>query len=148
MISDMVTNGIPNSTNNTVTVGEIGLIRNILMGQYMQEYDERFRLLEQKILSLESDLSARIASSSKESNMQLEGLEKTFDERINATERIAGEKIIALEQHSASKVSTLEKIVLNNIADLQLKMMEMSRSDRAEFGRMLTELGQKIIKDL
>jgi hypothetical protein len=144
----MVTNGIPNSTNNTVTVGEIGLIRNILMGQYMQEYDERFRLLEQKILSLESDLSARIASSSKESNMQLEGLEKTFDERINATERIAGEKIIALEQHSASKVSTLEKIVLNNIADLQLKMMEMSRSDRAEFGRMLTELGQKIIKDL
>jgi hypothetical protein len=131
MISDMVTNGIPNSTNNTVTVGEIGLIRNILMGQYMQEYDERFRLLEQKILSLESDLSARIASSSKESNMQLEGLEKTFDERINATERIAG-----------------EKIVLNNIADLQLKMMEMSRSDRAEFGRMLTELGQKIIKDL
>jgi hypothetical protein len=80
--------------------------------------------------------------------MQLEGLEKTFDERINATERIAGEKIIALEQHSASKVSTLEKIVLNNIADLQLKMMEMSRSDRAEFGRMLTELGQKIIKDL
>jgi hypothetical protein len=148
MISDMVTNGIPNSTNNTVTVGEIGLIRNILMGQYMQEYDERFRLLEQKILSLESDLSARIASSSKESNMQLEGLEKTFDERINATERIAGEKIIALEQHSASKVSTLEKIVLNNIADLQLKMMEMSRSDRAEFGRILTELGQKIIKDL
>jgi hypothetical protein len=144
----MVTNGIPNSTNNTVTVGEIGLIRNILMGQYMQEYDERFRLLEQKILSLESDLSARIASSSKESNMQLEGLEKTFDERINATERIAGEKIIALEQHSASKVATLEKIVLNNIADLQLKMMEMSRSDRAEFGRMLTELGQKIIKDL
>jgi hypothetical protein len=144
----MVTNGIPNSTNNTVTVGEIGLIRNILMGQYMQEYDERFRLLEQKILSLESDLSARIASSSKESNMQLEGLEKTFDERINATERIAGEKIIALEQHSASKVATLEKIVLNNIADLQLKMMELSRSDRAEFGRILTELGQKIIKDL
>ncbi len=144
----MITNGLSTTTNNTVTVGEIGLIRNILMGQYMQEYDERFRLLEQKILSLESDLSARIASGSKESNMQLEGLEKSFDERIAATERIMGEKIIALEQHSASKVANLEKIVLNNIADLQLKMMEMSRSDRAEFGKMLTELGQKIIKDL
>jgi DNA repair exonuclease SbcCD ATPase subunit len=157
MIHETPTNGLSNGVHQSIAVGEIGLIRNILMGQYMQEYDDRFRLLEQKLTLLESDISARVTNNNRENNAQIESLEKSYteklqtlaqsqNEQIQALTQNANEKIQALAQKSDEKIAALEKVLLHNIGEINLRMVELSRSDRADIGKVLVDMGQKLMK--
>jgi hypothetical protein len=135
MIHETPTNGLSNGVSNGIAVGEIGLIRNILMGQYMQEYDDRFRLIEQKVGFTESDIAARLANLHKENNAQIESLEKAYNEKLRN-----------LEKNCEEKIAALEKVLLHNIAETNLKMVDLSRSDRADIGQVLIDMGKKLMK--
>ncbi|MEL6867707.1 MAG: hypothetical protein AAFP19_25000, partial [Bacteroidota bacterium] len=67
--------------NNNMGLGEITTIRDILMGQQMNEYEERFQAMEQRIDTMETNFNLRLQELEQAFNTRQEAMEKSMNAR-------------------------------------------------------------------
>jgi DNA anti-recombination protein RmuC len=102
--------------------GDIGTIRNILMGQQMAEYQSEFAGIRQKMTDDHADLTGKL---------------KAFGEETD-------ERFAKLEKEIAERFDRLEKLVKENVERLDQKFHEMSKADKQDLGQMLAEISKKL----
>ena len=108
--------------NATMIPGEIGMIRDILMGPQMVKIEERFEALNAKFQQLEEDLN-RKSQDLEQKATQLDSLEKEVDTQLSA-----------LEQKLESSVEKLESMI-----------EKTNVTSKAKLGKMLSDIGQKLM---
>ena len=115
------------NTNNDADnfgLGEISTIRNILMGQQMNEYEQRFGHLEEKLVSASGEQGEKLATFQKETEVRLNNLEKEMSARFDG----------------------LEKMLKEGLEKLQSQTETSRTSDNDALGKMLAEVGQKLMQ--
>jgi predicted nuclease with TOPRIM domain len=110
--------------NNTINLGEISTIRNILMGQQMSEYNTRFDDAQEKRQILENALNEKIAD-----------LEKRTDERFQA-----------LHKEMSERFDKLEQLLLSNVNELHQKIEKITDEDRKEMSDIFAAMSQRLLK--
>jgi len=105
-------------------LGEISTIRNILMGQQMNEYEQRFGHLEEKLVSASEEQGEKLTKSQKETEARLDNLEKEMSARFDS----------------------LEKMLKEGLEKLQSQTDLNRTSDNDSLGKMLAEVGQKLMQ--
>lgn len=105
-------------------LGDISMIRNILMGQQMSEYESRFSQMEQQLSIASGEQGEKLNDFQKEAKDRFEALESDINERF----------------------SYLEKMLKENFEQLKSSSAETRKNDQEALGQMLVEMGQKLIK--
>ncbi|MCB0570113.1 MAG: hypothetical protein KDC66_10135 [Phaeodactylibacter sp.] len=106
-------------------LGEISAIRDILMGEQMQDYEHRFQQLLDRAAAMEQAF-----------NKQLNELEKRRTEALQAFQEATEKRLASLEQQLAHRTGELEE-----------RIRAVSDADRVNLGKMLRELGQQLTGD-
>ncbi len=109
--------------NKTIGLGEISTIRDILMGQQMSEYNERFK-----------EMEASQEKSKKEVEDQIKDLDKALDKRLST-----------LEKDINSRFDKLEELLLGKVSELENRMDHSSVNDKKALGAMLQEVGNRLM---
>ena len=109
--------------NGTMNLGELSTIRNILMGQQMNEYDSRFAEVEKLIVDSE---------------------EKS-NQKLNALAEKTAQQMDALKAEMSERFDKLESLLMDNVSKLNQKMEATSRDDKHELGKFLSEVGKKLM---
>jgi uncharacterized coiled-coil protein SlyX len=115
-----------NTTNgaDNFGLGEISTIRNILMGQQMNEYEQRFGHLEE-----------RLVAASGEQGEKLTAFQEQTEERLNN-----------LEKEMGARFDSLEKMLKEGLEKLQSQTESNRNNDNDALGKMLAEVGQKLMQ--
>jgi len=103
--------------------GDLGMIRDILMGPQMVKIEERFNSIFEKINALEAEVQEKIDQLNSKSN-QLYSLEKEVDTQFTA-----------LEKRIETSVEKLEQMVL-----------KVDNNSKQKLGKMLADVGQKLME--
>ena len=109
--------------NGMMGLGEISTIRNILMGQQINETDSRFKDVEKRINKLEETLLAKIA------------------ELKEATQ--ISHKSFAKE--TSQKFSSVENQMNKGFSDLDKKFEKINAKDRKELGKLFGDVSRKLL---
>lgn len=112
------------STGADLNLGDLGQIRNILMGQQMSAYEARFKALEEQ-------LNSEAAANAK----RLEELEKETRKSIEA-----------MEKGSNASFERLEKMVEKKLDQLTKKLEDSSLRDKNRIGKLLSDMGKKLME--
>ena len=107
-----------------LNMGEIGTIRNILMGQQMSEYAQRFQTQEHRIAELEQAINNRI-----------DELAKQTDDRFDR-----------LEKEVANRFDKIERLLSDQNASLNNKIEQTSSHDKVALGQLLGEMSKKLLE--
>lgn len=110
--------------NQTLNIGEIGTIRDILMGQQMAEYEDKFELLLERLAVVEAQL----------------------EEKLNSSEEKTTNRIEELNTKVSTKFDSIEKVIEQKVTHIQTTLVEGRKSDNSKLGEMLKILGQKLIE--
>lgn len=102
---------------------DIAIIRNILMGQQMAEYEQHFAQVEAVIEANKADIDQRLAAFGQQTDERFLQLEREINERFER----------------------LEKSLNENIRRLDAKLFEVTKTDKQNLGQMLADLSKKLI---
>jgi len=108
--------------SNTAPFGEISTIRDILMGEQMNEYNSRFQEMETRLAAAQEELEAKVNA-----------LHKQQEEALRQLREEVFQKLEQLSHQLSDKSQTLEE-----------KIEATASSDRTRLGAMLKELGQQL----
>ena len=111
------------SEKNNNKFGEIGTIRDILMGQQMDEYEERFNEIKKMMAALEKDLTQALNN---QNNKLSEILEK-------------------LDKESSARFETLEKTIDKKIHIIYEKMASQHQADQKKLGKIFSKIGEQLL---
>jgi predicted nucleic acid-binding Zn-ribbon protein len=112
-----------NDQGQGLGLGEISTIRNILMGQQMNQYEQQFNEMSQRIEQMEARMQEQI----NQMNQQWTELSEQTGADTN------------------SRFDRLEKILEDGLAKLQARMDKMSKDDKARIGKLLGKVSQQLI---
>lgn len=107
-----------------MSFGEISTIRNILMGQQMDEYDSRF-----------DDLKKHLSN-----------VEKTINEKLAAIEKQQAAQMKKNKKELEDKLERLEDLLLTNIHDINTRLDAVTTEERRDIGRLLGEMSERLLK--
>jgi len=107
----------------TLGLGEISTIRDILMGQQINEYQEKFNELDEKTDALDKSMSDRLTQLEKNIDARLTEMEKTF----------------------AEKMDKLEGLMTNNVQQLDEKVSSSSSHDKHLIGQLLQDMSKQLL---
>jgi len=110
-----------NGTNGISTGGELGMLRDILMGKQINEYDTRFDALEARIK--ERELSVQ---------QKMEELERQLEDRT-----------LQMQEAMLLRLSKIENLLHSTIDGANSKKEEQRIKDRRELGQMLLEMSKR-----
>lgn len=113
--------------------GEIGVIRNILMGDHISQYESNFKSLRELIENNDQD-----------SNEQLKKMENSFNQRITQLEKSTTDWFDSYEKNMNVRLDKIEKLFEDKIKDLEKKMSEDKTEDRESISEMLSVLSKTI----
>lgn len=105
-------------------IGEISTIRNILMGQQMSEYEQRFGHLEEKLISASDNQGTK-----------LQNMESKTQERFSV-----------LEQDISKRFDTLELMLKEGLEKLHTQTQTTRENDNDALGKMFVEIGKLLSK--
>ena len=105
-------------------LGELGMIRNILMGQQISEWEVKYSEINQ-------DLEARA--------QELENL-------INSRSESADSEMSEMDKAITARLNKLEKNLEKRLDQLEQKLVDSSQKDRHSMGKMLAEMGRKLME--
>lgn len=111
---------MPNS--GKPSLGEISTIRDILMGEQMDQYNTRFQ-----------ELSAKLDAAEERINQQFETIEAQHKADLQE-----------LRQQMEGKLNVLSTQLQDKSEALQLEINSVSEHERKRLGQMLSELSQQI----
>jgi Skp family chaperone for outer membrane proteins len=109
--------------NGMMGLGEISTIRNILMGEQINETDSRFKDVEKKINKLEEMLLAKIAELQEATQSAHQSLSKETNQQL----------------------ASLENHVNKGLADLDKKFEKVNAKDRKELGKLFGDVSRKLL---
>ena len=112
-----------NEQLSAAQLSEISTIRNILMGQQMNEYESKF-----------AGVSEEISNSREHFVNELNELSVKSDERFRKLENDVNERF-----------DRLEKLLADHVSRLDQKLLTLSKSDKNDLGKMLSELSKKLM---
>jgi len=110
-------------SNQGQQAGEISIIRDILMGRQISEYETRFNQLDERLNQLEEIFHQRI-----------DHLNVTISEREEQSTR-----------DFSDRMDRLENLIASSIEDLNSKIDKVTNEDKKKLGKMMAELSQKLI---
>ena len=113
------------ANKNGINTGDISAIRDILMGKQIQEYDDKINDLSKQIITLRKELSEKSSIIEKKHERDLSNLAAQLKKQIE-------DLGLKLE----SSVSFLESSINKS-----------SLEDKNEVGKLLVEIGNKLIKE-
>lgn len=122
-------------TSNGATLGEISTIRDILMGQHINDFETKFKILEDKLSSVEAKLSEKIKKNATDAKAQ----RKEMSNETNA-------HLTRLEDDTQSRFAQLEQSLNNGLTDLRQMMEDSSMNDKERIGNLLMEAGKSLMK--
>ena len=105
--------------------GEIGTIRDILMGQQMSEYEDRFTEIKQMLTTLENDLRKVINEQDVKFSQKLDDLTKETNNRFEM----------------------LEKLLEKNVTSIQKQMDQNRKTDKHKLGKMFAKIGAQLMDE-
>lgn len=103
--------------------GEIGTIRDILMGQQISDDKARFEHIEAELVRIETSLNERIDELQRQTKVRFSTLEQNMEERFDR----------------------LEELLKDNVSQLHEKIEAVSADDKANLGQMLSEIGKSLM---
>jgi len=109
--------------NTPMNFGEITTIRNILMGQQMQEYDGRFENVQENLNALEAALN----------------------EKIDAIEKRTEGRLQELQSDMSQRFDKLEQLMVGNVKDLNQKIDKITGDDRKKMGELFSEMSKRLL---
>ena len=113
----------PQNSKNPLGTGEIGTIRNILMGEQMSTYEHKFQEQQEQIAQLKAE----------------------FETNLNALATKTNEQITTLQKEVFDRLSQLESLLETQANRLDNKIENTSTEDKALIGKLLQEIGQKLL---
>ena len=123
---------MPKKENNqnglSASLGEIGTIRDILMGPQMEEFSSQIKHLQQVINRLES---------------KIESLETISNDSIKNLENQTQDNLKAFKNDTENRFEQLEKSLEENIEALK----DDDRSNRERIAKLLLEAGNSLLED-
>ena len=105
--------------------GDVQTIRNILMGEHLERFQERLTLLEKKINLLEN-----------ENGSMRKSIEARVDQRIQELSGRADQMNSSLEQTSKDQTNALQKV----IKDFEAKLQEIRNKQSSLIGSLAQAL--------
>ena len=108
--------------------------RDILMGQYIAQYTQKFE-----------ETDAELARVEKTINEKIDRLHQETHARIDSLHQETRTKIDALEQTMTERFDRLEQLLLENVNHLNEKIQTTSKDDKAQLGRMLSDIGKMLM---
>ena len=125
-----------NSQNmNGATLGEISTIRDILMGQHINDFESRFDSLQKQIEKVESKLAEKM----KELSATTKALHKEMDKETAA-------RFASMQSETEGRIAQVERSLQDGLADLQQVMEDSSLNDKERIGKLLLEAGNALLK--
>ncbi len=112
-----------NEQLSAAQLSEISTIRNILMGQQMSEYENKFS----------------------EFGEEISGVKEHFNHELSSFNQKSDERIRQLEQAMNERFNRIEKMLADQVSRLDEKLLTISRSDKNDLGKMLSELSKKLM---
>lgn len=110
---------------NNAGLGDISMIRDILMGQQMTDYDKRFADVSQRIQQLETDLRHAI---------------KALEDRTH-------QRMQQMTDETNERFARIQKNLDDNTQMLEDRIARTSKTDKAIIGAMLIEIGKQLVND-
>ncbi len=110
-------------SNQSHQSGEISIIRDILMGSQISEYEERFNQLDQR----------------------LNQLEEIFHQRLDHINITINEQSEQSTNDFSNRMDRLENLIASSIESLNGKIDQVTNDDKKKLGKMMAELSQKLI---
>lgn len=114
-----------NGTNISpeMNLGDLGMIRNILVGPQMTAIEERITALEKELSSRTADIQKDIENLDKKSSKAIETLEKS----------------------SGANMEKIERQIEKRLDQLSRQLEDTSAKDKARIGKMLSDMGKKLM---
>ena len=109
---------------NGVNFGEISTIRNILMGQQMDDYNNRFQELKDHLEKVEASLNSRLKEIEEQQIAQNREMQKVF----------------------TAKLDRLENLLLQSIKDVNATAIENTTQERQNMAQLLAEMSDRLLK--
>ena len=116
----------PPPVNPMSMFGDMSLLREIIMGPKILEYEQRF-----------SDIEALIEKNNTTTRNHFETL-------IEKNETATRNRFDALEKEMNSRFDRLEALLKQNIEQMNTQMHNMSKSDKATIADLLVEMSHKL----
>ena len=104
--------------------GDISMIRNILMGQHITQFEEKFKQVDSRQDKDLSDLQAALRS-----------LEATTSQKFND-----------LEKRVEDRFALLDAMTNDRFAKLNQRLDDTSRADKHALGHLLADLSAKLLE--
>jgi len=119
----MENNDKDSSNGNGLKLGEIGMIRNILMGEQINDFEEKFNIVQDQIRQLEQQLNEKI------------------DALGNTTEA----SFSKMEKSNQSHFEEIEKQLIANVEKLNNRIDKVSTADKMRLGKMLDKVSKQLM---
>ena len=113
-----------NDSTNGMDLGELGMIRNILMGQQISEWEIKYSEINQDLEARAKELESLIANQGQSAERELSAIDKAVGARMDKLEKSMDRRFEQLEQ----------------------KLIDVTQKDRHKMGKMLSEIGRKLME--
>lgn len=110
---------------NGVDLGELGMIRNILMGQQINEWETQYAKLESEVKLRTSELSAQ----------------------IKQIEKASSKETLSLHKELLDKIEKMEKQFTKRFEQLEDRLEDTSLRDQRKIGKLLADMGKKLLEE-
>ena len=124
-----------NLASNGASLGEISTIRDILMGQHINDFESKFQSLATKLSALEDKMTKKI---------------KDLDSNIKASQKDFSNDTTShfeqLEEKTDSRFAQLEQSLQDGLTDLRNALEESSLNDKERIGKLLMDAGKSLMK--
>lgn len=110
---------------NKLGIGEIGTIRDILMGSQIAEFQGKFEEADKKITALQ----------------------ERIDERLKQIESDVKTRLDELVDKVNNQLVTVNTTIVERTTKLEEKVESSSSSDKELLGKMLQEMGAKLLQE-
>jgi len=113
-----------NNPTSGMDLGELGMIRNILMGQQISEWEVKYSEMNQDLEARAQELEDLIANRGDSADRELSEMDKAINARLDKLEKSMDKRMNQLEQ----------------------KLVDTTQKDRHKMGKMLSEIGRKLME--
>ncbi len=134
-----------NAQNGTISIGEIGTIRNILMGEQINQYEKKFQELEATVAQLKTDFAQQLKEQKANSEGGVSSLKTEIIKQIETIGSSSTKEVASIKKDMETKFSVLNSSIKekNELLEKQIKDSELSQ--RQYLGRLLVEIGENLL---
>ncbi len=118
-------------------------IRDILFGQHLREFQQRFASLEAQMQDKISELGQAIDQLNAHVSQRLDSLDKSLKQEHHETANALAEEIQQLDKQLSRKITETEADIQQQL-DSEVSRLNDRKTDRHELARWLNELAGKL----